>query len=51
MFFDRHFAGMHGQALDRAAEARLFGDVHEQIVDRRGADFFEHRTAIGVGQG
>ncbi len=51
MLFDRHFAGMHRQPMDRAIEPCLLGHIGEQRIHIGCADFFEHRRTVGVGQG
>ena len=50
MAFDRHFACVHGQAVDGAVEAGHFGHIDEQIVDARSADFCQHILPVGVGE-
>ena len=50
MAFDRHFAGMHRQPMDRPVEPRFLGHVGEQIVDRGGPDRGEHFRAIAFAQ-
>ena len=37
--------------VQRALEPQLRRHVREQVVDRGGADRFEHRGAVGVGCG
>ena len=49
--FDRHFARMHRKAVDRAIEPGDFGHVHEQIINRGGADGRQHRLPVGIGEG
>jgi hypothetical protein len=47
---DRKFGGVVGQAPNRAGQARGFGHVDEQVVDRMGADGGEHGFAVVAGK-
>ncbi len=51
MAFDRHFAGVVGKTLNLARQAGLGGHIDKKVVNRRGADPVEHRSAIGIRQG
>jgi len=51
MPFDRKLAGMHRQPRHRAGQPRAFGNVGEQIIDRRSIDRGEHRLPVGRGKG
>ena len=39
-----------GVEVEVAAEAHAFGDVLEEVLDRRDADSREHRVAVGIGE-
>ena len=51
MFFDRHLAGMHRQALDRAGQPGMLGHIGEQSIDVGRTDHIEHGRTVGIGQG
>ncbi len=51
MLFDRHFAGVHRQAFNRAGKPRCLGYIGEQRIDIRRADRIEHVRTVGIGQG